>query len=304
MNEMNAEALQEERAFDEARVLLPELVRLKNAPTRRSIKCLLLPARLGSTDVMVKFVTAKAPLWRWYLAREAGVYGGGLVPSESFAVPRLHFASERVLVTDRANGKPMATTRHHEGKGVDDHAWHQLHAALRAVPATAPAFVPSVMRSPESTAMMRKRLLEDPDMPVAWVTEGFDRAADLAILTREQASDLRAVIEADAQTEWSHGDLLLRNIIRAPSSSNSQLTLVDWECAGHYVRGWDAALVWTFAPAWLRTKLEEEDPTPRFRALIAFALIREIAFRLHKDRDNVSASFRDLLRARLPTLSS
>ncbi len=66
----------------------------------------------------------------------------------------------------------------------------------------------------------------------------------------------------------------LRNALLDASGA---LALVDWECAGEHAEAWDAALLWVFAPDWVRERLaagygSEGASRAAFLACVAFAL--------------------------------
>jgi len=123
-------------------------------------------------------------------------------------------------------------------------------------------------------SQLRDRMLEDPTAPVEWIRDGFTRAARRAIITPEVARELDAAIETHAPIAFGHGDLLLRNVVGDG--------LVDWECAGTHVHDWDLALLWTQLAPGSRAPIDHVVGTgsrrDAFRALCAFALIREVRF--------------------------
>jgi hypothetical protein len=316
----NDEDRMADRAFDEAAQCVRGLERVRGGRVRRSIKCVLVPARIGAEPVMIKSVFAKAPLWRWYLAREAELYrsfeaSGGLpVPVRA---PRLYAATDSLMVRSRFVGRELATKRHEVMK--DDESWRDVHALLGSIAAIT-IEPPKLARDEVSSQMMRHRLLEDPDDPVGWVVDGFIRAVALEIVTPDEATTLRQAIEADANDPstapsmtFAHGDLLLRNIIRdrgdrsdrSERSATGALSLIDWECAGIYLKGWDAALVSVWSPSWFQELLKKEDPSPRFAALRAWALIREINYRLKRPAsDAITLRLKAALTETLKSLSS
>lgn len=145
-----------------------------------------------------------------------------------------------------------------------------MRAALAGWSGTAPA-APStgVLRS-----QLRKRLLEDPTAPVEWIRHGIELSAPRGGVTEEQAARLDDAIAAHCPVAFGHGDMLLRNFVGDG--------LVDWECAGPHIHDWDLALLWTQLAVPSRAHVEAMiEPGPRtqaFRALCAFALLREIRF--------------------------
>jgi thiamine kinase-like enzyme len=113
---------------------------------------------------------------------------------------------------------------------------------------------------------------------------------------------VEAAVEAlaAAPTARCHGDLLLRNVMvcgaamtgEEPAGQHSdsptceapidlrgtQVMLVDWECAGWYLAGWDLALLWTQLGEEGRRVVEARAGGPAFLALVLFALCREAVF--------------------------
>jgi hypothetical protein len=159
---------------------------------------------------------------------------------------------------------------------------------------------------------MRKRILEDPSAPVAWIVEGIDSLRSAGLLEELDAATMSGAIAAHAVTSFSHGDLLPRNVLRDGPGS---LALVDWECAGEHAEAWDAALLWVFAPSWARERLAQGHSASRasraaFLACVAFALTREMFYRnrraaedpvtrrLSRDRASVLAELRETSAAR------
>ena len=79
-----------------------------------------------------------------------------------------------------------------------------------------------------------------PTAPLAWCLEGLERGAALGLLDVADASRAQRALRGHPETVFSHGDALLRNVLRTPSG----LVAVDWECAGLHPEGWDLALLW------------------------------------------------------------
>jgi aminoglycoside phosphotransferase (APT) family kinase protein len=96
---------------------------------------------------------------------------------------------------------------------------------------------------------------------------------------------MAAALSEHSATCFSHGDLLLRNVLSDPSGG---LSLVDWECAGPHAAAWDDALLWVFAPEWVRGRIEAghvgDAPRRALLASVAFALSREVLYRGAKAR--------------------
>jgi thiamine kinase-like enzyme len=68
-------------------------------------------------------------------------------------------------------------------------------------------------------------------------------------------------------------------------ADGDELVFVDWECAGHHLRDWDLALLWTQLAPNARPLVEDAVRAPQdrwraFLALVVFALARELRFLL------------------------
>jgi hypothetical protein len=290
---------------------LPEL---RAAPEKgwRSIKCVVVPASLGERPVVVKALAGTSPLWRFHLVRERAIYElfarCGLPPIEPVRVPRLVAAVEgELLVLDRMPGEPVARVRHpSRTPDVGDFVWEALLIARSRLQAWSPALAPGdVQAAPLSLRSdMRRRLLEDPSADGAWIANGIERLRSLGTLEEVDAGRMLEALAESPATSFGHGDLLLRNIL---VDSAGSISLVDWECAGTHPEAWDAALLWVFAPTWVRRRLEEEHarPVSRHRAFlscVAFALTREAFYRSR--HGSVDAVARRLLEERAPVLGA
>jgi hypothetical protein len=239
---------------------------------RRARKSELLCGTVDGAPVIAKRLLRPNAVWAWYSDREVAMYRELDAHPPGVRVPRFVCADRGVLVVERLPGAPLATRR-------------RPHAALPI--ATVAALIEARFRlaawtgTPPSSpptrrvrSQLRDRLLEDPTAPVEWIRDGFARAARRAIVTPEIARELDAAVAAHAPIAFGHGDMLLRNVVGDG--------LVDWECAGTHVHDWDLALLWTqLAPA-SRAPIDHAiGGGPRrdaFRALRAFALIREVRF--------------------------
>jgi hypothetical protein len=279
-------------ALDAATNLLPDF-RPSAEQVRQSIKCVVLPGWLGERAVVVKKVVAPEPLWSWYLHREAELYQRFRTTPPPVAAPALIAAdtSRQVMVLERAPGEPIAFKRHDVQK-LDRPTCEALLAARRSIADWSAGLELAPRSAPDaaSVAMMRSRLLEDPSAPLQWFTEGIARSATLKLISDEHAQMLEAALVAHPTIRFAHGDLLLRNVIRA---DDGKLTLIDWECAGAHPEGWDAALLWVWMPEWARQSLrddferEGEGAACAFLACVAFALLRELKFRSSRSKRDV-----------------
>jgi hypothetical protein len=181
-------------------------------------------------------------------------------------------ADRGVLVVERLTGEPLATKRRPNAALPIATVAGLVDARLRLAAWTGTP--PSSPPPPRVRSQLRDRLLEDPTAPVEWIRDGFARAARRAIVTPAEARELDAAVATHAPIAFGHGDLLLRNVVGDG--------LVDWECAGTHVHDWDLALLWTQLSPSSRAPIDQAiGAGPRrdaFRALCAFALIREVRF--------------------------
>lgn len=248
---------------------------------RRSIKCHLVRGSLDGVAVVAKRVVTPSPMWRWYTAREAALLDGFARAAPPFAHPRrvAWHPDDDLLVVTAVDGAPLANGRatpHLDAADVDALvAWRASVSSWSGLDdATLPAPSPAVRDE------VRARMLEDPTAPLAWCLEGLDRGAALGLLDVADASRAKRALREHPVTAFSHGDALLRNVLRTPSG----LVAVDWECAGLHPEGWDLALLWPAVPPAARPKLEAPfEGEPRRRrahlACVLFALVRELKFR-------------------------
>jgi hypothetical protein len=283
------------------------------------VKCVVVPATLEGQPVVVKAVFGSSSLWRFYLDHERAVYElfarVGPPPIEPVRVPRLLAAVPgELLVLERMPGDPVARTRHSSREVVPDTRgrdaiWETLLHARARLGSWAARLDPTAARRPTAShvAQMRRRLLEDPftiggperapDTPrsrrwsvpkrtdpasnpfaaSSWIARGVERLRTLGMVAEADARRMLDALDAHPATCFSHGDLLLRNVL---VDAEGSMSIVDWECAGEHLEAWDAALLWVFAPAWARRRLEAEHAHPgarqrAFLACVAFALTRE-----------------------------
>jgi hypothetical protein len=211
-------------------------------------------------------------VWAWYFDREVAMYRQLDAHPPGVRVPRFVCADRAVLVVERLTGAPLATKRRPHAALPSATVAGLVEARLRL--ATWSGTPPSSPPPRRVRSQLRDRLLEDPTAPVEWIRDGFARAARRAIVTPEIAGELDAAVAAHAPIAFGHGDLLLRNVVGDG--------LVDWECAGTHVHDWDLALLWTQLAPSSRAPIDHViGAGPRrdaFRALCAFALIREVRF--------------------------
>jgi hypothetical protein len=197
-------------------------------------------------------------------------------------VPRLVAASDALLVLERMPGQPLAPRRHDSRiERIEPSTWAALLLAREALRRWSPVGLTLPPPGGPATALMRRRMLEDPSAPVAWIAEGIGCLHSAGLLDDREAETMCRALASHPATCFSHGDLLLRNVLREPSGG---LALVDWECAGLHAEAWDAALLWVFAPSWARERLAADHSASgasraAFLACVAFALTREMFYR-------------------------
>jgi hypothetical protein len=240
----------------------------------------LIAGTVGNTPAIAKRLARPNAVWAWYLRRELAIYRAFTATPPVFRVPRLLAADDDrgVLVIERLAGPPLATRRRPAValSAADVAALVELPAQIAAWPGTFPADPPP----PAIARQLRARLLEDPTAPRDWFRHGLARCAARGILSTTAAELADAALAAHDLVAPSHGDLLLRNALR----DGADLILVDWECAGPHLADWDLALLYIQLAPDSRTPLDEQlrrGPPTRlraFRALVAFALARELSF--------------------------
>jgi len=236
-------------------------------PARKSQ---LLTGELDGVAVVAKRLARPNDVWAWYFTREVAIYRAFAAAPPPFRAPRLIAVDDEILLVEHAPGAPLARRRRPAAAlaaGVLD-ALLATCAQIAAWPGTFPRDLPP----PPVLSELRRRFLEDPTAPAAWVRDGIARAARTGILDDAAARAIDAAIPGDIAP--CHGDLLLRNAY----ADGETVTLVDWECAGPHLAGWDRALVWIQLADAGRTALEQRVADVRaLHGLAAFALVREIA---------------------------
>jgi hypothetical protein len=255
------------------RALCPGFEPVAILPARKSE---LVAGTVGDAHVVAKRLARPDAVWAWYFAREIAIYRAFATTPPPVRVPALVAAADDVLVIERLPGMPLAERRSPQAT-LGDHVLHEL-IAMHARMADWRAALPHEPPPPAVRAQLRARFLEDPTAPAEWVRDGIERAARRGLLPAAGAPAMVAALDAYPAVAPSHGDLLLRNAI-----ANGALGLVDWECAGPHLADWDLALLWAQLAAAQRAVVEAAVGTSpararAFRALAAFALVREIAF--------------------------
>jgi aminoglycoside phosphotransferase (APT) family kinase protein len=256
----------------------PGFLPLRRIAARKSE---LLAGTVDGAPAIAKRLARPDEVWAWYLRREIAIYRAFAAAPPALRVPRLLAADEErgVLVLERVPGAPLATHRRPRvpPSAADAAALVELRRRIAAWPGPLP---PDPPRSPRASRQIAARLLEDPTAPRAWFHAGVARCAESGLLPADVARRIDAALAAHPAVALSHGDLLLRNVIR----DGDQLALVDWECAGLHLEDWDLALVWIQLEPPARVPIEAAvragGPTRwhAFLGLAAFALARELSF--------------------------
>jgi hypothetical protein len=241
MPRRNADA-RTEAILEAAVQLLPDL-RIAPGKPAWSVKCVVVPASLAGRPVVVKAVFGPSSLWRLYLDHERAVYElfarVGPPPIEPVRVPKLLAAVPgELVVLERMPGAPVARTRHSSREVLDvgdrDVIWETLLGARASLRTWTARLGPTAARLPTSShvAQMRRRLLEDPFAAGDWIARGVERLRALGMLPDADAHRMLAALEEHPATCFSHGDLLLRNVLLDAAGS---MSIVDWECAGEHL---------------------------------------------------------------------
>jgi hypothetical protein len=216
-------------------------------------------------------------VWSWYQTRELAVYRAFAAHPSPVRAPKLLAASDELLVIERIVGEPLATKRRAYVE-LGPAMLEQLLALLDAL-AGWQGRVADVPAAPRVRARLRDGLLEDPASGGQWIRDGMLRCGRRGLVGTRAARRVSEAVDL-TRLAFSHGDLLLRNVV---ASERGEPVLVDWECAGSYPRDWDRALLSTqlaeAAGASLEAPLRDDTRrTETFRALVAFALVRELRF--------------------------
>jgi hypothetical protein len=158
------------------------------------------------------------------MRREVAAYRTFVRHRPPARLPKLVAAdNERgVLLMERVPGRPAARERH----PVNTPSPGEVRAILGAVRSL------NLWRPPAGSF----------DAPLDYPRE-IARYHALGLLTDRDAGDLQQLLHGLAHTapQFCHGDVLLSNVLLAPSGP----VLVDWEQAGWYLPGYDLAVLWT-----------------------------------------------------------
>lgn len=274
------------------RAVCPDFV--PTGPLRRGRKSEHLAGEVAGLPVLAKRANPDSAVWSWYAAREVALYRAFATRPLPVRTPRLVGASEQVLVIERLAGGPLAQRRRPAAQ-LAPRVIEPLLATLAALE-TARVTVPPVPPPERIRRQLRERLLEDPASDGAWISEGLVECGR-SLLDEHTVRRARAAL-VDTPVVFAHGDVLLRNAIATEGGP----VLVDWECAGKYLRDWDRALLWTQLSAGTRERVEaslgdDERRLRAFRALVVFALARELRFAgsFVAGRDAITQHVRDEL---------
>jgi hypothetical protein len=242
----------------------------------RGRKSELLHGEVGGQPVIAKRLLKSNAVWEWYLEREIAIYRAFTAQPPGVRFPRLVAADRDVLIIERLVGEPLGLTRRPNAplpiRTIS--TLISMHDQLASWPGKPVLPVPTS----RVRAQLRERLLEDPTSP--WIRDGVRLCAKRGLLPDDVARLIDETLGAYTAVGFSHGDLLLRNVI---ADDDEDVGLVDWECAGSHARDWDLALLWTqLAPA-ARAIVEDavRDSSIRWRAflgIVAFALARELKY--------------------------
>ena len=263
----------------------------------RTAKCALVEGLFDGKPAIAKTLGPRIQPWDWYFARELSIYRQLTTPP--VRIPTLLFAAEveQVMILSRFDSAvPLSLTRertHPLGASVLSMLLHSLTlwreaAAIRAKDLASP--------NPSTQSKLRERLLEDPTAPLAWITEGLRRSCELELLDAQSVDDALAALDeatGDNSVCYSHGDLLLRNVLQCKDGA---LAWIDLECSGFHASGWDLGLLWANVHDEDRPMLEKfasESPLPHsvsklraFYACALFAIARELLYRSRRSAHN------------------
>jgi hypothetical protein len=239
---------------------------------RRARKSELLPGVVRGEPVIAKRLLRPSAVWEWYFAREVAVYRAFDAAPPTFRVPRRYAVADDVLVIER--GAPLASLRRpYAALAAAELA--RLDQMLSRIAGHPLPIGP--LPTPEVTRQLHQRLLEDPT-DVTWIRDGLARCRLRGLIEDHDLGAAHQALDRDGPTAPGHGDVLLRNVMR---TTDQDLVLIDWECAGTYVTHWDRALLWTQLAAPGRIAIEEryvEEPLRALLACVMFALCRELVF--------------------------
>jgi hypothetical protein len=193
------------------------------AVLRRTAKSVLLSGSVGREPVVVKHLLDESPHWGQRLRQEITAYRSFSRQRPPVRVPRLIAADpeKRLLVLEHVPGRPAAGERHPSTAP----ARGDIRAVLQAIVAV------NQWRPPAGT------------FPVAFdYPARIDRYHRLGLLTDRDALDLTHLLRGVGRLplQLCHGDPLLTNVLLTSHGP----ALVDWEQVGHYLPGYDLAVLW------------------------------------------------------------
>lgn len=263
-----------------------------HGPVFRTAKCLLCYGALDGRAAIAKLTGPREGPWRWYARRELALYRALQRAPAPVLVPQLLAWDEReeLIVLERLDGAPLCETRACAvalGSAVITALIETLDrwAALDPLDARWPSILPDEREQ----RALRARLLEDPSAPLAWVREGLWQSAELGLLEQDAVDRALDALDAHPVVRASHGDLLLRNVLRTPRG----IGWIDLECAGAHAQGWDLALLWVNAAREDRPLIEQATrrlgDARAHRAWAACALFAIARERLYRTRSRARA---------------
>jgi len=246
---------------------------------RPARKSQLIEGRIGERAVIAKQLKKPNAVWAWYLEHEVAIYRAFAAHASGVRAPRLVAATSDLLVVELLAGEPLSDRRR-PNAALPIRTIAAVIAAHDQLSRYAPKLT-FVAPSPRVRAQLRERLLEDPCDP-SWIRDGVRLCGRRGTIEDELAKRIDHALAAYPATSFSHGDLLLRNVIADPDDEED-LGLVDWECAGTHLRDWDLALLWSQLAGPARTIVEDavRDSGIRWRAflgMVIFAFARELRF--------------------------
>lgn len=254
-------------------------------PVFRTAKCVLCFGALDGRAAIAKLTGPREGPWRWYARRELALYRALQRDPAPVRTPQLLAWDEReeLLVLERLEGAPLCETR-----ACAEPLGSPVIAALidaldrwATIDPSDPRW-PALAPDAREQSALRARLLEDPSAPIAWVREGLWQSAELGLLEQDAVARALDALDAHPLVRASHGDLLLRNVLRIPQG----VAWIDLECAGPHAQGWDLALLWVNVARDDRPLIEQaidrlgdERARRAWAACALFAIARERLYR-------------------------
>jgi Phosphotransferase enzyme family len=191
---------------------------------RRNRRGVLLAGTSGRVPIVAKCLLEPTPGWVRRQRQEIAAYRAFVRHRPPVRVPRLVAADPEngVLILERMPGRTVALQRH----PVDPLPRPDVRAALAAV--------------------CRVNLWRPPPRVFGAPIDYAGRIAryhESGLLTDRDMGDLQQLLRGLSRTpgQFCHGDALLSNVLLCPSGP----ALLDWECAGWYLPGYDLAVLWT-----------------------------------------------------------